>query len=253
MNISTSLVTAGIISAVASYVGTLMLGKRMALVAGPLGHLTLPGAALALLYNFDITLGAFPFVLLGVLLIWLLELRTRLPVEALTAIVFATGVAVSFLFLPLEEAERALVGDLTKIELSDMMCSLLVSAPALAVVSRIYGDIILTCMSEDMARITGINVGRHNLIYLLVVGAVVALGVKIVGGLLTAALVAIPAAAARNISRSLKEYKFIAVLLGVGSAVGGVLLSWMFEISSGILIILVGSAIFLVTSVFRRA
>jgi ABC-type Mn2+/Zn2+ transport system permease subunit len=83
-----------------------MLGRRMALVAGPLGHLTLPGIAIALMYGFDITLGAFPFVILGILLIWLFEMRTKLPVEALTAVVFATGVAAAFLFLPLSRLRR---------------------------------------------------------------------------------------------------------------------------------------------------
>ncbi len=47
------------IGAVAGYLGTLMLSKRMSLVGGPLGHLTLPGITLALLYGFDVSLGAF--------------------------------------------------------------------------------------------------------------------------------------------------------------------------------------------------
>ena len=43
------------------------------------------------------------------------ERKTKLPMEALTAIVFASGVAISFLFLPIEEAETALVGDITSV------------------------------------------------------------------------------------------------------------------------------------------
>ena len=55
----------------AGYLGTLMLSQRMALVAGPLGHLTLPSVALAFLFGFDVSLGAFPFVILGVILMTL--------------------------------------------------------------------------------------------------------------------------------------------------------------------------------------
>ena len=52
--------TAGIfIGGAAGYLGSLMLSKRMALVAGPLGHLTLPGIALALLYGFDVSFGYY--------------------------------------------------------------------------------------------------------------------------------------------------------------------------------------------------
>ena len=60
----------------AGYLGTLMLSQRMALVAGPLGHLTLPGIALAMILGFDVSLGAFPFVILGIVFIWLFEMRT---------------------------------------------------------------------------------------------------------------------------------------------------------------------------------
>ena len=72
-----SLIAGIFIGGAAGYLGSLMLSKRMALVAGPLGHLTLPGIALALLYNFNVSLGAFPFVILGIILIWLFEIRTK--------------------------------------------------------------------------------------------------------------------------------------------------------------------------------
>ena len=51
--------TAGVfIGGLAGYLGSLMLSKRMALVAGPLGHLAVPGVALALVYGFDPSIGA---------------------------------------------------------------------------------------------------------------------------------------------------------------------------------------------------
>ena len=109
-----SLISGIFIGGAAGYLGTLMLSRRMSLVAGPLGHLTLPGIALALIWGFDVSLGALPFVIVGVVVIWLLEMRTRLPMEALTALVFASGVAIALLFLPMEQAETALVGDISR-------------------------------------------------------------------------------------------------------------------------------------------
>lgn len=83
-----ALIMSGTIGAIAGYLGSLMLSKRMALMGGALGHLTLPGIALALLYDFDVSIGAVLFLAFGVLLIWLLEQKTRLHLEALTAVVF---------------------------------------------------------------------------------------------------------------------------------------------------------------------
>ena len=181
--------TSGIaIGGAAGYLGSLMLSRRMALVAGPLGHLTLPGIALALMYGFDVSLGAFPFVILGIVLIWMFEMRTKLPMEALTALVFASGVAIAFLFLPLEQAETALVGDITKTNLGETLATLVISLALVLTVHRNYAKLVLVNISEDLAISEGIHVKRANLLYLLLIAVIVALGVKMVGGLLTAAL-----------------------------------------------------------------
>ena len=206
--------TAGIfIGGSAGYIGSLMLSKRMALVAGPLGHLTLPGIALALLYDFNVSLSAFPFVILGIVLIWLLEMKTKLPMEALTAIVFSSGVAITFLFLPIEQEETDLVGDISHITFWETVISVAVSISLLFVLKKIYSEMGLINISEDLARSERIGVKKYNLVYLFSIAIIVALGVKMVGGLLTAALVAIPASSARNISRNLAHYAFGAMFI----------------------------------------
>ena len=114
--------TSGIfISGVAGYLGTLMLSKKMSVAAGPLAHLAFPGVALALIFGFDISLGVFPFVIMGAIFIWFLEKKTKLPMENLAAIIFAAGVGSALLFLPIGEAEEALVGSITTITFGETL------------------------------------------------------------------------------------------------------------------------------------
>jgi ABC-type Mn2+/Zn2+ transport system permease subunit len=242
-----SLATGISIAAAAAYLGSLMLSRRMALVAGPLGHLTLPGVALALLYGFDMSLGALPFVLLGVVLIWLFEIRTKLPMEALTAIVFASGVAIAFLFLPLDQAEAALVGDVAKVGAADAALSVAASLAVIVAVNRHYRRLVLINVSEDLAASAGVDVKRDNLLYLFLIAIIVALGVKVVGSLLTAALVAIPPAAVRPFSKSLRQYAFGSMAAGAISSLLGIMLFELTNHPAGPLIILVSTAIFLAT------
>ncbi len=246
-----SLITGIFIGGVAGYLGTLMISKKMALVAGPLGHLTLPGIALALLYDFDISLAAFPFVILGIVFIWLFEMRTKLPMEALTAIVFASGVAIAFLFLPIEQAETALVGDISKVSYLDTLIISIFCLFLFLLVQKIYFKIALINISEDLARSEGINVKKYNFFYLLSIAIIVALGVKIVGGLLTAALVAIPAATARNLSKNLFQFSFLGTFLGVLSSLLGILLFKTTGFPAGPLIILVSTSFFLISLIFK--
>jgi len=225
----------------------------MALVAGPLGHLTLPGIALALIYGFDISLGAFPFVILGIVLIWLFEARTKLPMEALTAIVFASGVAIAFFFLPIEQAETALVGDISKIQFKEAIITLILCLFILFLTKKIYPKITLINISEDLATTQKINVKKYNFLYLGAIAIIVALGVKMVGGLLTAALVAIPAATSRNLSKNLFQFSLLGMLFGAISSLFGIFLFKVIGFPAGPLIILVATFFFLVSLIFKKS
>jgi len=246
-----SIITAMIVGGIAGYIGSLMLTRKMALVAGPLGHLALPGVALALIYNFQIFFGALASILIGALVIWLLSLRTKISLEALTAIVFASGVALGFLILPIEHAEEALIGDITKVTVFD---AILAAASSLAIffaLRRIYSKIILMEISEELAKSLDIDVRMGNLIYLLCVAVVAAMEVKIVGILLTAALTAIPAAASRNICSNLKTYAFVSSTLGACSSVLGVFIATLINLPAGPVIILTLFSFFMISVAIR--
>ncbi len=242
-----SLISGVFIAGSAAYLGTLMLSRKMAVVAGPLGHLALPGAALAIVYGFSISLGAFPFVVLGILVIWVLEIKTKLQMEALTAIVFAAGVATAFLFLPIDEAEAALVGNISKVGAYETLAAVILGTTVFLAVNKSYSKIMLLNIHEDVAKTEGINVRLYNLIYLSAIAVIVALGVDLVGGLMTAALVAIPAAASRNVSRTLSQYGLIAGGFGIISAVVGIIAASLTGFPAGPLVILFSAVIFLVT------
>ena len=247
-----SLITGIFIGGAAGYLGTLMLSKRMALVAGPLGHLTLPGIALALLYGFDVSLGAFTFVILGIILIWLFEKRTGLPMEALTAVVFASGVALAFLFLPIAQAETALVGDISKVGFLDTAIVSFLCLLLFLIIKKIYFKTTLINISEDLATAEGINVKNYNLLYLFCIAVIVALGVKVVGGLLTAALVAIPAATASNLSKNLFQFSLGGVFFGVLSCFFGIVFFKLTGFPAGPLIIVAAAIFFIFSLIWRK-
>jgi zinc transport system permease protein len=240
------------ISAVAGYLGTLMLSKKMSVTAGPLGHLAFPGVALAILYDLNISLGAFPFIILGIVLIWLLEIRTKLPTETLAAIIFTFGVGASLLFLPIEKAEAALVGNIWEINAPMTLVTIILSLIVYFVIRQTYHKMMLANIYEDLAKTEGINIKLNNLFYLGSIAVVVALGVTLVGGLLTVAIVAIPAATARNFSTRMGLYKSLAIISGILSTTTGLLISQVTEWPAGPMIILVGIFLFFISVLFKQ-
>ena len=144
------------------------------------------------------------------------------------------------------------MGDIAGVGTFDLILTAALCAIIFSVVTASYRKLLLISISEDLARAQGINSKRHNLTYLTMVAVVVALGAKVVGGLMTAALVAIPACSARNLSRNLLQDRLLAILFGAGSCTVGILMSQILGYPAGALIILINAAIFVATAVFRR-
>ena len=240
------------VGSVAAYIGSLMVTKRMTLMAGPLGHLTLPGVALALIYNFDVSIGAIIFLTIGITCIWLLEKKTHLPIEALTAIVFTASVATAFLFLPEEKSQPALLGDISQLTWQIVLITVLISAIIFFIMHYIYNRMMLITISPDIAQTNGIPVAWYNFIYLACIALMIALGVRIVGGLMTVALVAIPASTSKNISRNLSAYAYVSLLCGGISCIVGIILAQLILIPVGPAIILSSTALFLLSLFIKR-
>ncbi len=246
-----TLISGIFISGVSAYLGTLMLSKKMSLVAGPLAHLAFPGAALALILGFNISFGVFPFVIVGAFIIWLLEKKTKLPLENLTAIIFATGVGGALLFLPIDQAEEALIGSITTITSIETIIVVVFSILVFYIVKNLYKKIMLINIDEDLASVEGVKVDKYNLIYLLSIGVVVSLGVYLVGALITAALIAVPAASAKNLSNSLDSYKLWSVLIGVLGVLLGIFFARFLHLPTGPMVIITSAVLFIFSIIFK--
>jgi len=111
---------------------------------------------------------------------------------------------------------------------------------------------VMGIISEDLAVSSGIKIRKLNFIFLLLVAVVVALGVKVVGTMLMGGLVIIPAAAAKNISRSFRQFAFWSSVFGLISAGVGIYFAKIFSISPGPAVVLSSVAFFLISLALKR-
>jgi len=142
-----------------------------------------------------------------------------------------------------------LIGNITQIRLVPTVIAVILSALVFVVVYKIFSAMMLINVSEDLAQVEGYKLKKYNLIYLFCIAIIVALGVRLVGGLLTAALVAVPAATARNLSKSAKVYAIWSIILGMLAPVLGLFVFKLTALPAGSLIIL-SSVVFFIISIF---
>ena len=160
--------------------------------------------------------------------------------------------AIAFLFLPVEQAETALIGDITRVDIYGTIITSILCFLIFLIIRKNYHKMVLINISEDLAKASGINVRKNNLLYLFLIGILVSLGVRMVGGLLTAALFAIPAASSRNFSKNLFQYTNLSIFFGILSSLLGILIYKFTNLPAGPLIISVSSLIFLISLIFKR-
>jgi ABC-type Mn2+/Zn2+ transport system permease subunit len=231
----------------AGYLGSLMVLKKMALVGDALSHVALPGLALGILFNFPAPLGAFAFLFASAVIIWFLGKATKLSYETIVGAMFTLALAVGILIIPQIELLEALFGDITKVSIMETAAAVIISALAVILTKMIYKKLVLGMISEELAISKGIDVNKTNLIYLLLVSLVVAIGIKIVGTLLVGFLVIVPAAAAKNVSSDLFKYAVLSASFGAVSTCSGVLFSSYLNLPTGPFVVFSGIVVFVVT------
>ncbi len=238
------MVVGGFVGFAAGYLGSIMISKRMALVGDALSHVALPGLALGILFGFNPFLGAFAFLAITAVITWYLQRSTALPVESIIGVLFVLALAVGILITPQVDLLEALFGDVSTVTTTDVIATAVISVLVVLFLRSIYGKLALSMISRELAVSNRINVDRINLVYLLLVSTVVAVGIKEVGTLLVGAVVIVPAAAARNVSSSLSRYSLLSGVFGVVSAVVGVILSGYLALPAGPVVVLAGATLF---------
>ncbi len=233
--------------AAAGLVGCFAAMRRMTLAADALSHVALPGIGLALLFRIHPMFGAGAAVLLGAVLVWTVETKTRLATETVVGVVFSAALAAGSLLTSGEELIEALFGGAHGVTLVEALLGLSVAALIAAYVLRERHRLVLALVSPEIARTAGIDVSRLNLRFLLVFGLTIALGLRYLGVLLMGSLVIVPPATAKRVARRLGGMLAVSVLVATFSTAAGTYAASALHREAGPLIVLIASGIFLIS------
>ena len=228
--------------------GSFVVWRRMAYFGDATAHAAILGVALALALDLPVALGTTLVALAMAATVaslagkgWAMD--TTLGVLAHSALAFGL-VAVSFLPGVRTDLTAWLFGDILAVSRADLAfiwCGALVVAGLLA---WRWQALLTATLNEDLAHAAGINPARERLVLTLALALVVAVAIKVVGALLIAALLLIPAAAARTLARSPEAMALGAILIGMLATFGGLALSIRHDTPAGPSIVATAALIF---------
>lgn len=210
--------------------GSFIVWRKMAFFGDTLAHAALTGVALALIMEIPTGFGiTFICSLIALGLLYLTRLN-YFSTDTLLGILSHSALAIGIIILSLSNIKvnmmSFLFGDILSIGFKDLYwifgCSLL----TIIVLSIFWKKLLAVTLYEELAKVEGINTKMVDLIFVGLIALVTAVGIKMMGVLLITALLVIPAAAARPVSKTPGEMVLfssliacIAVLIGLSGSV----------------------------------
>ncbi|MEP3265646.1 MAG: metal ABC transporter permease [Hyphomicrobiales bacterium] len=254
------------------FIRAIMAGIGVALIAGPLGcfivwrrlayfgdtlsHAALLGVALAFLFEINITLAVFAISACVSLALLLLRRHATLSSDALLGLLAHSSLALGLVALAFMTWVRIdlmgfLFGDILAVSKPDIAIIWLGGLIVLGILAAIWRPLFAATVNHELSEAEGMRPERANIIFMLLMAAVIAISMKIVGVLLITAMLIIPAATARRFSFGPEQMALLAALIGATSIVGGLFGSLEWDTPAGPSIVVAALALFILSLFYR--
>ena len=238
------------VALLAGPLGCFIVWRRMAYLGDSLAHGALLGIALGLVLGIDLTIGIVTSSVALVAMLLLLQRQRRLAGDTLLVILAHGALSLGLVTVSFMEGQRIdlmafLFGEILAVSRLDLIWIYGGVVAILCVIALLWRPLLAVTVHEELARAEGARVTLVSIIFMLLIAVTVALAMKIVGILLIASLLIIPAAAARRLARTPEQMAVLASLAGVLSVVGGLFGSLEWDTPSGPSIVVTALAIFL--------
>jgi manganese/iron transport system permease protein len=249
-------VLAGLLGGVScATIGVFVVTMRLSFIGVCMSHAAFAGALCGLFLGQNPLLFAFIFSLAGAAIIGPLADRGELNPDTSIGIVFSLMLGLAFLFMglmsgPRTEALALLWGSILTLTDSDLMVLAGVAVVVVGLVFLFYKEIQAVIFHREIALAVGIAASAIFYGLLFLTGATITASLRSIGGLLIFSLIICPAAAAYQLTYSLKRMFLLSALFGVLSGWIGLAASYLFNLPSGATIIIVAALIFALAVAF---
>jgi zinc transport system permease protein len=249
-----------VLAALLALLGVLVTARGLAYLGDGLSHAAFGGIALGMFLGLSSPLTiAIPFTALAAMAIGAMRRRGGLRSDVAMAILFAVCFAAGIVLLRKAkrteqtfDPEQLLFGNILLVGADDLWIVLGIAAVTVGFVAFAWTRIAYATFDEELARLSGIEVGWLESALLALLAAVVVAAIRLAGVVLVSAFLVIPAAAGRLIGRSLTGVVGWAMLMGVLGVSLGFVVAHRLEWPEGAAIVLLLAAIFAAAAGWRR-
>ena len=236
--------------------GTMIVNNKMSFFSDALGHSAMTGIAIGVMVGID----NYIVSMMGFAVIFALCISTIInssvsSSDTIIGVFSSVGMALGIVILSMNgnfsKYSNYLIGDILSIKPSEIFNLLIVLIFVLVIWAPCFNHLMLSSINVDLAYSKGINVKFYKNLFAVLIALIVTVSIKWVGILIINSLLVLPAASARNISKSMKSYHIYSILFSLVSGIAGLIISYYVGTSAGGTIVLISALIFFITFFMR--
>lgn len=258
-----ALICAILIGPILGGLGTMVVTKKMAFFSEAVGHAALTGVAIGILIGEPYTapfVSLFSYCILFALIINYTKNRTKMSSDTLIGVFLSISVTLGGTLIVAISSkvnshilETILFGSILTVNDTDIYILIFSSIILLIVLIPYFNSMLIASFNPSLATVRNIKVKWLEYVFIVTITIITVASLKIVGSILVEALLIIPAAAAKNLSKSMKGFVWYSILFSTISCILGIFLPINFNwpIPSGGAIVLVASVFFLITVLIK--
>jgi len=225
-------------------VGTIVVAKQMSAVSGGIAHASFGGIGLGYFLGVDpfLTATVFSLGLAGIAAMLLRMIQERM--DTLIAAFWAGGMALGIICISRTPGYAPdlfgyLFGNILMVSGEQVLAMTLLTISTVIIVALCYQELTSVIVDEEFSEVMGISVSMYICLFLLLIALTVVMLISVVGIILVIALLTLPAAGVRWHCKSLRGMMIAASCVGIGCTFLGIMFSFLFDLPSGAIIILI--------------
>ena len=236
---------------VAGPLGCFVVWQRLAYLGDAMAHSALLGVAIALAFDVNMMAGVFGVCFVIAMMLARTTDRSNLSGDSMLGILSHSTLAMGLVIVSLLHWVRVdilhfLFGNILAVSWVEIATIYVGGACVLALLLFKWRALIGLTVNEQIAAAENLRPVQTRYLMMIMLAAIVAFAMKIVGLVLTVALLIIPAAAARQFARTPEQMAVIASGIGILAVIGGLFLSLEFDTPPGPSIVINALLVFLV-------
>ena len=246
-------IIAGIgIALVTGPLGCFVVWRRLSFFGDTLAHSALLGVLISITLDINVSLTIFVVASLVAILLLRLERTTNLAGDSLLGLISHSSLAIGLVILGFLSFIRfdvmgVLFGDILSVNSNDLLVIWIGGALILVVLSYIWKPLFASTVNYELAEAEGMKPEKVNAIFTILLAALIAISIKMIGVLLITGLLIIPTAMARNLSDNPRQMVILSIIGGLLSVLIGLYASFEINTSSGPSIVVVALILFILS------